>query len=442
MRLSLTRTFALASALGCAALSTGAQHEPLFRVFATESAGLDAVAEVDGRYLFPSARMEARGWRDIYLVQIPFHISPQNHAHFGEVLHHEKNRFVVIRAPETNIAALSARLHAAGLPCGAIQRLYGDRLAAGFADPTGPEPVLPVGAPHPTVAQIVGRVNPERIKQTIEAMSAMPTRYHRSASGVQVAPWLVKQYGAIARSVARNDVRIEVLAHEGITPQGSLRVIIPGSGPRAQERVILGSHIDSINLGGGQESRSPGADDNASGTATNLEIFRVMMEAGVRPSRTVEIHGYAAEEMGLWGSQDIAKKYKAANTPVVAMLQFDMDIYKANQGPDKIWLVSTSTHAGYNDMLGKLIDLYVKVPWGTRPLFGGTSDHASWTRQGYVAAFPFEDPQAYNRNIHSADDTLANAPGINQAGAFARLGAASTLHLAGLNSGFHRAVRR
>jgi leucyl aminopeptidase len=156
------------------------------------------------------------------------------------------------------------------------------------------------------------------------------------------------------------------------------------------------------------------------------------MESGVRPERTIEIHGYAAEEIGLVGSQDMAQKYKAAGKNVISMVQHDMNLYKAPGAPDKIWFVTNNTVDAFNSSLGSLVDRYVGVAWGKKSLSGGDSDHTSWRRQGFVTAFPFEDPAGYNRQIHTSRDSLETAGAMTQAAAFAKLGLAYLAHYAGL----------
>mgnify|MGYP001548785621 FL=1 len=215
------------------------------------------------------------------------------------------------------------------------------------------------------------------------------------------------------------------------TGQNSLVVRIEGQG-KSDEILVLGSHIDSVNWRNGSESRAPGADDNASGTSTNLEIFRILMEQGIKLERTLEIHGYAAEEIGLVGSQEIARQYRNDGVDVIAMVQFDMNLYNPAGTEDMIHLVTSNTLGGFNEQLSQLVGHYSGVPVASAPLFGGSSDHASWTRQGFAAAFPFEDPSSYNRQIHTAEDTIANSGRFDQAAAFAKLGVAYVLHFGGL----------
>jgi Zn-dependent M28 family amino/carboxypeptidase len=48
------------------------------------------------------------------------------------------------------------------------------------------------------------------------------------------------------------------------------------------------------------------------------------MKAAFEPSRTVQFMAFAAEEVGLRGSQDIAEAYARENIAVYSMMQFDM----------------------------------------------------------------------------------------------------------------------
>jgi leucyl aminopeptidase len=55
----------------------------------------------------------------------------------------------------------------------------------------------------------------------------------------------------------------------------------------------------------------------------------------------------------------------------------------------------------------KLIETYVKVPVREDVCGYACSDHASWTRAGYPAVFPFEAMfNNMNKSIHTANDTI------------------------------------
>lgn len=345
---------------------------------------------------------------------------------FGKLLHLENGAFAIMKIKnEEHVLELSRVLHAEGMACGSVIRLYGDTIAE--PNIAKSQPVVDTKIAHQLIKSSLNDVNPENIQAHVEFLSSLPTRYFDSETGKTVASQLAERYRELAQG--RDDVLIETYQHKTL-PQDSLRVRIIGQ--RAPEDiVVLGSHIDSINGWGGANASAPGADDNASGTATNLEIFRVMMAKGLRFERTVEIHGYSAEEVGLRGSQDIASSYKAEDKKVIAMVQHDMNLYSANR-QDKIWLVSNDTNAELNSQLINLIEQYLTIPYGTKPLYAGTSDHYSWTRQGFAAAFPFENPAEYNPNIHTENDLISESGRFSQAAEFARLGVAYLGHFAGV----------
>jgi leucyl aminopeptidase len=107
------------------------------------------------------------------------------------------------------------------------------------------------------------------------------------------------------------------------------------------------------------------------------------------------------------------------------VIQFDMTLRHGTADKDIVFM-SDFTNAAQNEFLGKLIDEYVKVPWGYSKCGYGCSDHASWTSNGYPASIPFESTMGdINHNIHTDRDTLENAGGdAKHAAKFAKLGVA------------------
>lgn len=369
-----------------------------------------------------------RDFSDLYVVDFGKHFAiPQELEAVGEVLDFVPGRFAVMRLTENDAAQVAARLHREGLACGVLTKLDGQEME--LTTTRAPVPRIPVVTHDDRIAGLVAKVGTAGIKKTIDQLAAMPTRFHQSAAGSTVAEVLAERYEALRGG--RQDVTVATYDHKTQTPQRSLIVRIEGQA-KPDEIIVLGSHLDSVNWDGGSGSRSPGADDNASGTATNLEVFRVLMEEGIRPERTVEIHAYAAEEIGLVGSQDIAQAYRRAGRQVVAMVQHDMTLYKAPGTEDKIWFVTSNTDDQLNSQLGALVDAYVGMPWAKRALYGGSSDHAAWKRAGFAAAFPFENPSDHNPHIHTANDTTVSASAFDQAAGFAKLGVAFVAHFGGL----------
>lgn len=275
------------------------------------------------------------------------------------------------------------------------------------------------------VAPMAAAVREENIRATISALSAFNNRYYQSDSGAEAARWVRDRWAALAAGVPGASAALE--AHSWKQP--SVILTIPGA-EKPDELVILGGHLDSIAGWGSSGARAPGADDNASGIATLTEALRVLAESGVRPKRTIQFMGYAAEEVGLRGSQDIAARYAAAGKKVIGVIQFDMSNF-AGSG-DKIFLLSDNVDPALSAFTARLIDAYAGVPRGETRCGYGCSDHASWTKKGFPSAMAFEAAfDDSNQAIHTERDTLASSGGdASHSVPFARLAAAFAIELA------------
>jgi len=274
--------------------------------------------------------------------------------------------------------------------------------------------------------KIIATLDKDLMLATVTTMSGYQTRYYTTQTGVTSANWLASEYRRHAAAAGRSDVQVEVFGHTW--PQPSIIARIIGTS-RPNEVVILGGHIDST-AGAGGNNRAPGADDDASGSATCLEVFRVLMVANHFPDRTLEFHGYAAEEVGLRGSQDIAQDYLAKGEDVVCMFQMDMDGYTDGSTIPTIGVVTDWVDPEFTAWLRLLINEYCGNGWWSNTQCGyACSDHASWTRAGFAAVFAFESLFSNsNPYIHSNQDTVARLDG-DQMERFASAGVGYCLEL-------------
>ncbi len=277
------------------------------------------------------------------------------------------------------------------------------------------------------VAPMVAQVEEPSIRSMIEKLATFNTRYYKTETGTKSSEFIRDTWADLSKH--RSDVKVELYKHPS-WPQASIIMTIEGS-EKSEEIVILGGHADSIAGMFGGSGRAPGADDNASGIATITEVIKILMNNNYKPKRTVQFMGYAAEEVGLLGSKDIAASYKAGNKKVVGVMQLDMTLFKGTADKD-IVMMADFTNAAQNEFLGKLIDEYVKVSWGYSRCGYGCSDHASWTANGYPASIPFESAmEDLNHKIHTANDTLQNSGGdAKHAAKFAKLATAFIVELA------------
>lgn len=154
----------------------------------------------------------------------------------------------------------------------------------------------------------------------------------------------------------------------------------------------------------------PGASDNLSGCAVNLETVRVLQEAGVELAQTEIVAVFSgSEEVGLRGAKAFAKahkeEYEDVPTIVVALDTFrdleDMAVYDRDLSGTlrhdlqvKYLVKNAAANCGYD------------LPFAS--IYVGGSDAAAFTRQGYQAtclAAMNPDPPVY---YHTRGDTVEN----------------------------------
>lgn len=213
---------------------------------------------------------------------------------------------------------------------------------------------------------------------------------------------------------------VETKVQRKTVPVKNVVAVAEGTGPLANETVVVGAHYDHLGFGGrGSRSKTPakkeihhGADDNASGTTALLELARRFAKPG-REGRRILFIAFSAEETGLLGSRHYTKKeplfpleYTAAmlNLDMVGRVTPDKDSQK-----DKLIVEGLGTAKGFEQVVDKANGnpgfQLVKKQGGLGP-----SDHDSFTREKIPVLFFWT---GVHSDYHMPTDT---ADKINVAG--------------------------
>jgi len=181
---------------------------------------------------------------------------------------------------------------------------------------------------------------------------------------------------------------------------------VPGTGPNADEFVIVGAHYDHLGRGG-PGSLAPrsheihhGADDNASGTTSILALADRLSKSPPLP-RSILLVTFSAEEEGLIGSQQFVTHPPVPLSKVVAMLNLDM----VGRLKDEQLLVGGQGTAAAFDAILKRADretgLQIK-DFGRGGI--GPSDHTSFALKKIPVLFLFTGLHSdYHRPTDTAD---------------------------------------
>ena len=202
--------------------------------------------------------------------------------------------------------------------------------------------------------------------------------------------------GAKPRGVAvKAPVRLERRTNVRRITSPNVLAMIPGSDPKlANEYVLLMAHLDHVGVnpaklgaGGTGDAIYNGAMDNATGTATMLEVARAMAASPNRPRRSILFAAVTAEEKGLLGAEYLAKHPVVGDGKVVGVVNLDMpvllypfsDVIAFGANHSTLGLIVQRAAAGMNVKL-------TADPLPGEGLFT-RSDHYKFVREGVPAVF-------------------------------------------------------
>lgn len=166
---------------------------------------------------------------------------------------------------------------------------------------------------------------------------------------------------------------------------------IPGSGPFADEVVLVGAHLDSWHLG-------EGGLDNGTGSVAILEAARSLAALDWQPQRTVRFVWFMGEEHGLYGSQAYVDQHREELDNIVVMINLDMPGSPRSFATFKHKEVVTFLKKIVGDLAGYAISDKISIASWT------ASDHAPFMKQGVCALTISGDMGEGVKYYHSAGD--------------------------------------
>ncbi|KAH8928609.1 Zn-dependent exopeptidase [Atractiella rhizophila] len=250
--------------------------------------------------------------------------------------------------------------------------------------------------------------NEDKMEEFLTEYSGFTTRYYRSRYGAEASDWLGAQILALVNSYDLSPEKAPVLkAFPHSWGQNSWILTFPSASPSAR-KVITGAHLDSANML--PFLPAPGADDDGSGTTSNLGALAAVLQLvkdGWESDEEIEFQWYSAEEAGLLGSQAIAKAYKADNVKVKGMLQMDMTAWLKQGRPETFGIFADYVNPNATAFLEKLVTEHLDIPFAETLCHYGCSDHASFFNAGYPSAGSAESIfQDFSPYAHSVRDTI------------------------------------
>ncbi|MDD4602964.1 MAG: M28 family peptidase [Bacteroidales bacterium] len=252
----------------------------------------------------------------------------------------------------------------------------------------------------PEIFTYINEVDTVSVDSTIQHLQDYGTRKCKTPQAVQAQNWLKDKYVALGFPVEIQPVT---------QPSGSSGNVIATQIGKVypEEYVVLGAHYDSYTYYG----NAPGADDNASGTAGVLEVARILSQYEFE--RTIIYCAFSAEEYGLFGSEEYAKRCEQQGMNILGYFNMDMISYQKPGTEIHSDLIAPNSAEVLVDFYTGVAPIYIpEFPiYHLTGLTGGDSDHTSFNEHGYMGIFPFEDEPDYSPYIHTSGDTIG--PSVN-----------------------------
>jgi len=250
------------------------------------------------------------------------------------------------------------------------------------------------------ITQISSSVNQDSVRYFIQSLQDFQTRFLLANTRDAVADWIKNEF----LQMGFTDVVIDSFLYQGTWQKNVVATLQGIYEPEVYN--VVGGHHDSYSSGNPMVF-APGADDNASGTAAVLEIARVVMSNNYLSESTIKFVTFAAEEYGLWGSEDYALKALLAGMNIKIMINHDMISH--TNSPVNQSSVDINRYTGFDylrDLAFYCIENYSVLSPSNGSLNSAGSDSYSFWELGYPAVY-FEESN-FSPYYHSPADTIGN----------------------------------
>lgn len=199
-------------------------------------------------------------------------------------------------------------------------------------DDVSSNPIIddPEPDPDPEIVSIIQNIKSDSIRNYVQMLEDMGTRFALAPNRKAVALAIMHKFESFGiENVALDSFQLQEYYErvQYTTWQYNVIATIPGAVTPDSVYIIGGHHDCIVPSIDDPFTTAPGANDNASGVATTLEIARVLKLVNFTPKSTIKFITFAAEELGLYGSWHYAGSASGSNEKIKMMLNNDMVAY-------------------------------------------------------------------------------------------------------------------
>ena len=180
---------------------------------------------------------------------------------------------------------------------------------------------------------------------------------------------------------------------KGKRTSGNVVLDLIGS-EKPEEIVLIGGHLDSWDLG-------TGAVDDGAGVAITTAAAALIAKLPKRPKRTIRVVMFGAEEVGLLGAREYAKKHEAELANHVLATESDF-------GAKTIWQLVSNVNPEANTLIDEIGTVLspLGIVRGGSDVVGGGPDIIPLVAKGVPTIRLNQNGMDYFDLHHTPDDTL------------------------------------
>jgi hypothetical protein len=278
---------------------------------------------------------------------------------------------------------------------------------------------------EPVIQSHLESVDIDKLKTTIEKLSGKSpineeggkfhNRHSKSQHIDKVAEWLKAELKNIGYN--NGDISFHNYTERGF----NLKNVICDKKGTTGKIILLCAHYDTILNRDRNDatSRQPGANDNASGVASLLEVARII--SNVKLGHTIRFVFFSGEEQGFWGSTHYAQELKAHDVELHVVVNMDMcsepgflstlttanvDIDDDETGVDHD-INQTEASKKFGLSMKALAETYTNLSIEFDPI--DASDYMPFEARGYVCIGGYDGAaKPNNSHYHSDTDIIDN----------------------------------
>jgi hypothetical protein len=303
----------------------------------------------------------------------------------------QTDHYLIVQVSNDNVTRLFPSVH------GGVVRINNSAITLpdqGFKNPQTRREI------DPFITELMAQVHIINIQNSVQHLQDYGTRNCLTPQSIEAQNWIKSQFESFGLPVT-----LQTFTVNG--QPSSANVIATLTGTKFPDQyVVLGGHYDSYSYSG----NAPGADDNATGTSSVIEIARIMSQYTF--DRTIIFIAFSGEEYGLYGSAAYATMAQNQGMNILGYFNTDMCGYLYAGEAIHTDMIAPASAEPLVQFYKDVVSLYMPdFTVDDGQLSGGDSDHTSFNNHGFMGIFPFEDSQHYSPYIHTSDDLIG--PSVN-----------------------------